>query len=90
VETPGAKALARESIDLSPYGIKVRMDESLEPGTAARLRLELSDRRPLHLESVVRRADTDGPVFVFVNVSRDDVERLKAAVDSHRASELSS
>jgi len=38
----------------------------------------------------VRRADTDGPVFVFANVSRDDVERLKAAVDSHRASELSS
>ena len=84
VKRPGAKALARESIDVSPYGIKVRMDESLEPGTAARLRLQLSDRRPLHLESVVRRSDTDGPVFVFVNVTGADVERLKALVDSHR------
>ena len=84
VEMPGSKVLARETIDLSPYGIKVRMDESLPPGTAARLRLQPADRRPLHLESIVRRADTDGPVFVFVNVSGDDVERLKALVDSQR------
>ena len=84
VETPGGKAIARESIDVSPYGIKVRMEESLEPGTTARLRVQPPDRRPLQLESIVRRTDTDGPVFLFVGVSSDDIARLKALVDGHR------
>jgi len=84
VETPGGKAITRETIDISPYGVKVRLDESLGLGTTARLRLQPPDRRPMSLASTVWRADSDGPVFVFVNISGDDLQRLKALVDNHR------
>jgi len=84
VETPGGKAITRETIDISPYGVKVRLDESPGIGTTARLRLQPPDRRPMSLTSTVWRADSDGPVFVFVNISGDDLQRLKALVDNHR------
>jgi hypothetical protein len=84
VDIQGGKAITRETIDISPYGVKVRLDEGLGLGTTARLRLQPPDRRPLILESTVWRADSDGSVFVFVNISGDDLQRLKALVDDHR------
>ena len=84
VEMPGGKAMTRETIDVSPYGVKVRLDEGMGPGTMVRLRIRPPDQRPLNLESIVWRADTDGRVFVFVNVSGDEHERLKVLVDNHR------
>ena len=44
------------------------------------------DRRPLDLESIVWRNDSDGPVFVFLNMPAEDFERLKSLVDNHRSS----
>jgi PilZ domain len=81
---PGGKAMTRETIDVSPFGVKVRLDDGMGPGTTVRLRLLPPDRRPLNLESVVGRSDTDGRVFVFVNLSGDEHQRLKALVDHHR------
>jgi hypothetical protein len=84
VELPGGRALSRETIDVSPYGVKVKLDGDMEPGTAARLPPKPPDRRPLDLRSVVGRADTDGHVLLFVDVSGDELERLKTLVDDHR------
>lgn len=84
VVMPGGKTISRETIDVSPFGVKVRLDGGVGPGTPARLRLQPPDRRPLALDAIVWRADSDGPVFVFINVSGDNLQRLKSLVDSHR------
>ena len=84
VEMSGGKAITRETIDVSPYGVKVRLEEGVGLGTTARLRLQTPDRRPLILESTVWRADSDGPVFVFINLSVSILQRLKALVDNQR------
>jgi hypothetical protein len=78
------KAVQQQTIDVSPYGVKVKLDDSVRPGTVALLRLNPPDRQPLELQSVVLRSDPDGPVFVFVNLADDDLRRLKALVDDHR------
>jgi len=85
LEMPGGKTLTRETIDVGPYGIKVRLEESVGPGSRVRLRFQPPDRRPINLESIVWRTDSNGPVFVFVNVPAEDFERLKSVVDDHRA-----
>jgi hypothetical protein len=84
VELPGGRPVMRETVDFSPYGAKVRLDERLPEGTSARLRFSTPDRQPLELYAIVRRSDADGPVFGFVSLSHGDLLRLTALVDSHR------
>jgi hypothetical protein len=54
--------------NLSPFGAKVRMDEPLEVGSPVRLRLEPPEGRPLDVEAIVWRRDSDGPAFFFIGV----------------------
>jgi hypothetical protein len=84
VEVPGGRPVMRETVDFSPYGAKIRLDERLPEGTSARLRFSTPDRQPLELYAIVRRSDADGPVFGFVSLSHTDLVRLTALVDSHR------
>jgi hypothetical protein len=72
-------------VDVSPFGVKVRLDGPLLNGVAARLRLATPDRQPLEVRAVALRVDADGPVFVFVGVDDDLVARMKALVDSYRS-----
>ena len=75
VETP---------IGQAPGGLA--LDESVGAGSRVRLRFQPPDRKPLDVESIVWRNDSDGPVFVFVNMPDEDFERLKSLVDEHRGS----
>ncbi|PYM49479.1 MAG: hypothetical protein DME16_08750 [Candidatus Rokuibacteriota bacterium] len=86
VEMPGGRTVNRETIDVGPHGVKVKLDESVGAGSRVRLRFQPPDRKPLDVESIVWRNDSDGPVFVFVNMPDEDFERLKSLVDEHRGS----
>ena len=57
--------LHAETADVSSFGPKLLLDERLDPGTRARVRLNPDEQRPLEVESLVWRADPDGLAFFF-------------------------
>ena len=84
VEMPGSRPRLRKTVDLSPLGAKVRLDDRLPHGAEARLRFDVPDHRLLAVKAVVGRTDADGPVFMFVGVSQKESDRLKSLVDTYR------
>jgi len=62
----GDRLLHLQTLNLSPLGAKIGLDEPLEVGRAARLRLEPPGSRPVEVEAIVWRADDDGPAFFFL------------------------
>ena len=84
VEAPGHRPKMRKTVDVSPFGTKVRMETPLADGSAARLSMSTPDRRALRLDAIVWRTDPDGPVFVFVGLAESQFTRLKLLVDAHR------
>jgi hypothetical protein len=62
-----------ETINLSPFGAKVRLGEPvLEPGTPAQLHFEPPEGRPLDVHAIVWRTDPDGSAFFFIGIEGDD------------------
>jgi hypothetical protein len=86
IETPGSRPRIRKTVDISPFGVRVRLDERFQQGAPARLRLSAPGGPPLQFNAVVLRIDAAGPVFVFVGVSDGDVTRMKSLVDSYQQS----
>jgi hypothetical protein len=84
IDMPGRRPRMRRTVDISPFGVKVRLDERPPDGAAARLSFSVPDRRPLQMNAMVRRCDADGPVFVFVGPSEEELTRMKSLVDSYR------
>jgi hypothetical protein len=84
VEVPGSRPRMRKTIDVSPFGMKVRFDAPLSDGADARLSLSTPDRRGFQVNAIVWRTDPDGPVFVFVGVAQEQFLRLKLLLDSYR------
>ena len=84
VEVPGDRPRMHRTVDFSPFGAKVRLDERLPDGASARLRLSTPDGRPLQVKAIVWRNDADGPAFVFVGVSEEELGRMKSLVDAYR------
>jgi hypothetical protein len=84
VETSGHRPQMRKIIDVSPFGMKVRLETPLTDGADARLSMSTPDRRALHVNAIVWRTDPDGPVFVFVGLAQEQFARLKLLIDSHR------
>lgn len=62
------RLLHLQTLNLSPLGAKIGLDEPLEVGRAARLRLEPPGSRPVEVEAIVWRADDDGPAFFFLGI----------------------
>lgn len=67
VET-GGRSYDRHTLNLSPIGAKIRLDEQLTVGSQALLRFRPPQGRPLDVEAIVWRSDPDGPAFFFVGV----------------------
>src|SRR5262249_46414840 len=84
VLVPGARPRHRQSIDVSPFGMKVRLETKLAPGRPGGLSLAVPGEAPLALDAIVWRTDHEGPVFVFVGVPAKQFRRLKQLVDSYR------
>ncbi|HEY7654539.1 MAG TPA: PilZ domain-containing protein [Methylomirabilota bacterium] len=62
----GDRLLHLLTVNLSPLGAKVGLDEPLEVGRPARLRLEPPGSRPVEVEAIVWRSDDDGAAFLFL------------------------
>jgi hypothetical protein len=69
----GGRSFERHTVNLSPIGAKVRLEEELPVGSNARLRFRPPQGQPLDVDAIVWRADSDGPAFFFVSV--DDESR---------------
>jgi PilZ domain-containing protein len=62
-----------ETVNLSPFGAKLRLaDSTLRPGTAAHLCFLPPGGRPLDVQAIVWRIDRDGPAFFFIGVDGRD------------------
>ena len=67
----GSQVFQAQTVNLSRAGVKVRLAEPLEVGNLAQLHLHPTEGRPLDLDTMVWRADEDGPVFFFLGVHGD-------------------
>jgi hypothetical protein len=63
------RMLRTETVNVSAFGAKVRLDEPLTEGTLATLHLEPPQGRPLGVRAIVWRTDADGPAFFFIEPS---------------------
>jgi hypothetical protein len=69
----GDRLLQLETINLSPFGAKLRLEGSpLQPGTQAHLRFQPPEGNPLEVLAIVWRTDPDGPAFFFIGVEGQD------------------
>ena len=72
VET-GGQAFERQTVNLSPVGAKVHLEAQLQVGAPATLRFRPPHGRPLEVEAIVWRSDSDGPAFFFVGVGSEEM-----------------
>lgn len=77
----GSAAWQATTVDLSARGVRLRPDEPVQPGQAARLTFGLPDGGPsMTLMSLLVRRDPDGYTFFFVNPTSTEAQRLTDAV----------
>lgn len=83
VDNPRAGSWAGQSVNLSPFGLKVRSGAKVESGDTARLSFSPPDGDPLiSVLSLLVRKDADGQAFAFINLTSSDFDRLRSFVDS--------
>ena len=78
----GAKRYLTRSLDLSPFGAKVRAKTRLKVGTAVRVEVVPPDGPPLRVGATVWRVDSDGMAFLFSSGIRHRLIR-----DAHQPAE---
>ncbi len=64
----GTRWLRTETVNVSPFGAKVRLRERLEPGDGVQLQIRLSGRKPFEVPAVVWRIDRNGSALLFLGV----------------------
>lgn len=65
----GNRLLHGETLNLSAFGAKVRLEERLPEGTLATLHLKPLQGEPVAVQAIVWRADDDGPAFFFIEAA---------------------
>jgi PilZ domain len=63
----GNRLLQGETLDLSPGGAKLRLDEQLQEGDLATLRIRPPQGGAMDVSAIVWRSDDDGPAFFFID-----------------------
>jgi len=72
-----------QSVNLSPGGLKVKTDASLQPGRRVRLNFKLPDGEPgIAAASLTVRQDPNGLAFSFVDLDQSALERIRRVVNS--------
>lgn len=75
-----------KTVNLSPFGVKVDLPASaIRPaeGTSVRLRLDTPD--PIRIKGMVWRREPKATALIFVDLAREEIERLRALVEALRA-----
>lgn len=62
----GDRVLHGETVDVSQFGVKVRLAERLQDATLAKLHIVPTEGCPVDAQGIVWRMDEDGPVFLFL------------------------
>ena len=60
------RVLHGETVDVSQFGVKVRLGERLEDASLVTLHLNPPQGCPVDARAIVLRTDNDGPVFLFL------------------------
>ena len=68
----GGRSFDRQTVNLSPIGVKIQLEEPLKVGSTAKLRFRPPTGRPHDVEAIVWRTDDDGPAFFFVGQGPGD------------------
>jgi hypothetical protein len=63
----GNRSLQGETLDLSPGGAKLRLDERLQEGDPATIRIRPPQGGAMDVNAIVWRSDDDGPAFFFID-----------------------
>ena len=71
-------------VQLSATGMKVRTTAQLRPGTTVRLVFKPPVGGPLDVVANIVRLDKDGAAFWFLDLMKDDTQRLRVLVDRLR------
>ncbi len=83
MEDPTGRQSQGQTVDLSPFGVKLRVPGEIEPGSTAQLSFSAPDGDSrINVLSLLVRKDTDGLGFAFINLTNTDFNRLKGYVDS--------
>jgi CheY-like chemotaxis protein len=64
----GRRYIPAETVNLSPYGAKLRLGERLELGSEITVTIRPYDRPPYDVRAIVWRIDPDGPALLFLGV----------------------
>ena len=68
-------------VNVSPFGIKIRCQASIRPGSAVKLTFALPDAGPVvHVMWLLVREDLDGHAFFFVNLTASAFQPLSDLV----------
>jgi hypothetical protein len=74
-----------KTINLSPYGVRVALPASaIRPSEGTSVKLELSappDPAPLSIRGMVWRREPKSTILIFVELGREQVERLRNLVE---------
>src|SRR5262245_47743866 len=79
----GATRYLARSLDLSPFGAKVRIKTPLRVGTAVHVEVVPPDGPPLRVAATVWRIDSNGMAFLFRNSIRHHLIRETHQPASH-------
>jgi CheY-like chemotaxis protein len=78
----GTRWLRTETINVSPFGVKVRLRERIEPGDGVRLQIRLSGHKPFEVPAVVWRIDRNGSAMLFLGVQVKEFQPMSDGAPS--------
>lgn len=69
----GDRYIPAETVNVSPYGAKLRLTDRLELGADVRLAMRPPDRPPYDVRAIVWRIDRDGAALLFLGVHKRQI-----------------
>lgn len=78
----GMRWLRTETVNVSPFGVKVRLRERIEAGDGVRLQIRLSGRKPFEVPAVVWRIDRNGSALLFLGVQVKEFQPMSDGAPS--------
>ena len=84
------RLLHGEALDVSSFGVKVRLEERLENSTLVMLHLTPAHGKPLDIQAILWRTDDDGLVFFFLKTVPEVLAQASAKPSTPPPPRLSS
>ncbi len=69
----GTRYLQAETVNISPFGVKLRLGQRLPLGAEVKLNVLPPDRPPFETRAIVWRIDRDGPALLFLGARHSQI-----------------